>query len=213
MKKWILGLMLLFIGIIPINAQLISPASMYQDGLALGIEKNKSLFVEYGYKRFNARLKQTIIIDKPQYQSLRIEGGYTLDAFYFDLTCDLFYSTDWYICDYNFGTQISLVSKVFDKYGNLGFSYIPYYDSEQKGNNGWSVSGKVNVAKDISLVAEYGNVPDFRIAYNRLYLGAIFTVKNLFVYPVLEIPLYENETHLSHSKMVVSMCYTFVSNK
>lgn len=94
MKKWILILLLFIIGTIPINAQLISPASMYQNGLSLGLEKNKSLFVEYGYKRFNAKLKQTIIIDRPQYQFLRVEGEYTLDAYCFDLACDLFYSTD-----------------------------------------------------------------------------------------------------------------------
>ena len=110
MKKWILG-MLLFTIAMPINAQLISPSSMYQDGLSLGLEKNKSLFVEYGYKRFNAKLKQTIIVDRPQYQFLRIEGGYTLDAYYLDLTCDLFYSTDWNFGNYNLGSQISLDRK------------------------------------------------------------------------------------------------------
>lgn len=107
------------------------------------------------------------------------------------------------------GTQITVVSKIFDTYGNLGLSYIPYYDLELKVNNGWSVSSKINIIDNISFVAEYGSVPDYRIAYKRLYLGVIFKVKNLVVYPMSEILLYESEPHLSHSQVVVSMCYAF----
>lgn len=209
MKKWILSIVLIIIGVVSVNAQLISPASRYLDGLSLGLEKNKSLFLEYGYNRFNAKLKQTIIIDKPQYQFFRIEGGYTLDAYYFDIACDLFYSTDWNFDNFNLGTQFSLLSKVFDKFGNIGISYFSYFDSELGWNNGWSVSSKINIIDNISFVAEYGLVPDYLIAYKRLYIGAIFKVKNLAVYPLLEIPLYESEPHLSHSQMVVSMCYSF----
>lgn len=209
MKRLFSSIVLIVISCVSAKAQLISPTTLYKEGISLGLEKNKILFLEYAKNGFSGRVKQTLTADKAKYQYFRIEGGYDFHTEFVDLSCDVFYSSEWHLESFTIGSQVTLISSIYDKYGNIAVRYVPYYDRDLKFHNGWSVSGKVNLTKSISLVAEYGNVPDFRIAYNRLYLGAIFTVKNLSVYPVLEIPLYENEIHLSHSQMVVSICYTF----
>lgn len=213
MRKFVFTLILSLFSLISVKAQFISPVSSYIDGISIGIEKNKSFFIEYGNKGFNARMKHTIIVDRIKYQNFRVEGGYFFNTKSVDLTCDLFYSSDWNFSNYNIGSQISLISRIFDKYGNIGISYVPYYDKELKFNNGWTVSGKVNATKEISFVVEYGKVPDYYIAYNRLYIGAILKVNNLSVYPLIEIPIYESESHFSHSQMLVSVCYTLGKKK
>lgn len=208
MKKLLSSVALIVISIISANAQLVSPTTQYKEGISLGLEKNKILFLEYAKNGFVGRVKQTLIADKAKYQYFRVEGGYDFQTEFVDMAIDVFYSSEWLFESYNIGSQISFTSSIYDKYGNIAVRYIPYYDKDLKFNNGWSVSGKLNVTETISFVAEYGRVPDFRIAYKRLYLGAIFTVKNLSVYPILEIPLYDNEIHLSHSQVCVSLSYT-----
>ena len=209
MRKILFSLLTLLLSSITLKAQLTSPYSSCIEGISIGLETNRTFFVEYTKGGFESRFKQSLTFDRACHQYLRVEGGYTMNAKVLDITCDLFYSSDWKFDKYNIGSQISLNSRVFDKYGNIAIRYVPYYDKELKFNQGWSVSGKFNVAKDISLVAEYGKVPDFRIAYKRLYLGTVFIIHNLSVYPLMEVPLYENEIHLSHSQIVVSMSYTF----
>lgn len=209
MRNYLLYLVLVILSSISARAQLIQPFSSYNDGLSLGLEKNRSFYIEYGNNGFEYRLKHSITADKIRYQYWRIEGGYTYRTNLIDLTCDLFYSSDWHLEGYNVGTQVSVICNFFDQYGNIAFRYVPFYDKELKFNHGWSISGKLKIVEEISLVAEYGSIPDFRISYNRLYLGTIFNVHTLSVYPMLEIPLYENEVRLSHSHVVVSLSYTF----
>ena len=207
MKKKLFSIALILLSSNALRAQLISPFPSRIDGISIGLEKSRSFFLEYAKGGFDCRLKQSLTFDRARYQHLRIEGGYTLNLYYLDITCDLFYSSNWYFNKYNLGSQVFLCSRFFDKYGNISVRYVPYYDNELKFKQGGSVSGKLNLTKEISLVAEYGNTPDFRIAYKRLYIGAICKIKNLSVYPLLEVPFYENEVHLSHSHIVVSMSY------
>ena len=209
MRKFLFCLFLLLLSSIALRAQLCSPFSSFADGVSVGLEKNRSFVLEYGKGGLGVRFQQSLTFDRARHQYLRIESGYTLNIKALDISCDLFYSSNWKFDKYNIGSQISIYSRFFDRYGNIAVRYVPYYDKELKFNHGWSISGNLNVAKDISLVAEYGEVPDFRIAYRRLYLGTIFKIHNLSVYPILEVPLYDNEIHLSHSQLVVSMAYTF----
>lgn len=213
MRKVILGFILSIINTYFLNAQLISPASTYIDGISIGIEKSKSLFIEYGYRGFSSRFKHSVIADKVIYQNFRIEGGYSIQTNFIDLTCDLFYSSEWTFDNYNIGSQVTFISHLFNDYVNFGASYTPYYDNTYKYNNGWAFSGKITITNDISLIAEYGKIPEYRIAYRKIFLGINFIVQNLSVSPILEIPLYNNEPHLSHTQLIFNLCYVFNNNK
>lgn len=147
-------------------------------GVSLGLEKNNSVCLEYNWKNgFGVGVKHTVIVDKVEYQSFRIEGGYTWNNNYIALNAIPFVTSDWKGSFYNLGSHIGLLSNYYSKYARLGAEYVPYYDSYLKMQHGWAVKGLVNVIKEIALLAEFSRKPDYRIAYKRVYAGAKFQVR------------------------------------
>ena len=119
MKKLLSSVALIVISIISANAQLVSPTTQYKEGISLGLEKNKILFLEYAKNGFVGRVKQTLIADKAKYQYYRVEGGYDFQTEFVDMAIDVFYSSEWLFESYNIGSQISFTSSIYDKYGNI----------------------------------------------------------------------------------------------
>lgn len=204
-------IILLFL-LLPICTDAQVPELMYgrNQGVTLGLEKNNSVFLEYILKNgFGVGVKHTVIVDKVEYQSFRIEGGYTWNNNYIALNASPFMTSDWKGSFYNVGTHLGVLSNYYSNYARIGAEYVPYYDSDLKMQHGWAVKGLVNVTKEMALLAEYSRKPDFRIAYKRMYAGAKFHVKNLTVTPMLEVPIYDGGLHASHSSVVVNLAYTF----
>lgn len=180
------------------------------EGVTIGIEKNYSAAFEYDWKQgFFVGAKHTLVADKVDYQSFRAMGGYRWRNPYISISSTAFATSDWKASFGNVGAIVQVNSEYFSKYAKIGAEYIPYYDSGLGFQHGWSVSGEVNITRDISLLSEFGRKPDYRIAYKRVYAGAKFHVQNLTVVPMLEIPIYDSGLHASHSGIVVSMSYSF----
>lgn len=207
--RYLLTLSLLLLPFVS-QAQLSGAMFDKGQGITIGLEKNSSVFLEYNWKQgFHVGAKHTVIVDKVEYQSLRIEGGYTWMNDYVHLDASPFVTSDWKGSFYNVGLRIGALSNYYSKYVRIGAEYVPYYDSDLKMQHGWAVMGQVNVTKEVALLAEYSRKPDYRIAYKRFYTGAKFHVKNLSVIPMLEVPIYDGGLHASHSSVVVNLAYTF----
>lgn len=180
------------------------------EGITIGIEKNYSAALEYDWKQgFFVGAKHTLVADKVDYQSFRAMGGYRWRNPYITLSATTFATSDWKASFWNVGAIVQVNSEYLSKYARIGAEYVPYYDSGLGLQHGWSLSGEVNVTRDISLLSEFSRKPDYRIAYKRVYAGVKFHVQNLTVVPMLEIPIYDGGFHASHSSMVVSMSYFF----
>lgn len=180
------------------------------DGLSVGIEKNNSGWIDYGLKNgLHVNVKHTLIADKLPRQSWRVSASYNLAPKYVLVSVAPFVTSDWYTSFVNIGSSIK-VSNLWraDRF-MIGAEYAPYYDSDLKFQNGWAFAAQVRIHKNISLFAEYGRKPDYRIAYERAYLGFEVKVLDLNVKPMLEIPVYDSGVRFDHSKIQVSACYTF----
>lgn len=136
MRKYLFSLVLTLLSSIALRAQLISPYPSHIDGISIGLEKSQSCFLEYAKGGFDCRFKQSLVFDRARYQYLRVEGGYTLNLQYLDITCDLFYSSNWDFNEYNLGSQVFLCSRIFNKYGSIAVRYVPYYDKKLKFKQG-----------------------------------------------------------------------------
>lgn len=205
-------LIILLLLLLPICTHAQVSELMYgrSQGITLGLEKNNTVFLKYNWRNgFSVGAKHTVIVDKVEYQSFRIEGGYTWNNNYITLNATPFVTSDWKGSFYNAGASLGLLSNYYSKYARIGAEYVPYYDSDLKMQHGWAVKGLVNVTKEIALLAEYGRKPDYRIAYKRMYTGVMFQVENLTVMPMLEIPIYDGGLHASHSSVVVNLAYRF----
>lgn len=209
MKKFIILFSCLSL-VCPVYAQFSSALPVEKKGFSIGVEKNFSAFLEYGWtKGFHVAFKHTVIADKLEYQSFRFEGGYVWRPKFVDVDFCPFAATDWKASFVNVGMKIILKNSIFSDKVRVGVQYIPVFDNETKFLNGWSVGVEGQVHKNISIFAEYGNYPDFRVSYKRLYAGLSFCVKNLQVRPMFEMPFYDSGLHPSHGKVVVNVCYMF----
>ena len=180
-------------------------------GLTVGLEKNYSIWVDYGFKNgIHINAKHSVIADKLSKQSWRLSASYSVNINIIQATATPFISSDWFTSFYNMGFSVKLVNLWKDNIVKIGAEYIPYYDKDLKFQHGWAVGAQTKLYKQISLFAEYGRKPDYRIAYERMYLGFDIKTRDLCVKPMIEIPSYDSGIRWTHSKIVVSMCYSFV---
>lgn len=180
------------------------------DGLSVGIEKNNSGWIDYGLKNgLHVNVKHTLIADKLPRQSWRVSASYNFAPKYVLVSVAPFVTSDWYTSFVNIGSSIKVSNLWRADQFMIGAEYVPYYDSDLKFQNGWAFAAQARIHKNISLFAEYGRKPDYRIAYERAYLGFEVKVLDLNVKPMLEIPVYDSGVRFDHSKIQVSACYTF----
>ncbi len=183
---------------------------VHVDGLSVGLEKNNSILAGYGLKNgIHVLAKHTAIADELSRQSWRISALYGADLKILQIMASPFFSSDWKTTFYNLGLSLKLRNLWKDNIVRIGAEYVPYYDTDLKFQHGWSVGGQARLYKQISLFAEYGRKPDYRIAYERMYWGFSIPVTNLCVKPMIEIPSYDSGIRWSHSKIVISMYYDF----
>jgi hypothetical protein len=180
------------------------------NGLTIGLEKNNSIWAGYGFKNgIHVIAKHTAIADELSRQSWRISALYGVDLKIVQAVATPFISSDWKTTFYNVGLSLKLRNLWKDNFVKIGAEYIPYYDRDLKFQHGWAVGVQTKLYKQISLFAEYGRKPDYRIAYERMYLGFDIKAKDLCIKPMIEIPSYDSGIRWTHSKIVVSMCYCF----
>lgn len=180
------------------------------DGFSIGIEKNNSGWIDYGFKSgFHINVKHTLIADKLPRQSWRIGGSYNITPKYIQFNISPFVTSDWYFDSANIGSSFKLSNFWKEDRFKIGAEYVPYYDSELNFQNGWAVAAQARISNVISILFEYGRKPDYRIAYKRAYFGFDLKVLDLDVKPMLEIPVYDSGLRLDHSRVVISTFYTF----
>ena len=178
--------------------------------LTLGLEKNNSVWADYGFKnRIHISGKHTAIADKLSEQSWRLSASYIANIDVIQATVNPFVTSDWNTSFYNLGLSVKLRNLWKNNIVKIGTEYIPYYDKDLKFQHGWAVGVQTKFYKQISLFAEYGRKPDYRIAYERMYLGFDIAYKEICVKPMIEIPSYDSGIRWTHSKIVVSMSYNF----
>lgn len=198
----------------PLYAQFSNTDLRYTYGMIVGIEKNNSVWLDYGFdKSFHINIKHTAMADKLYRQSWQISGSYNITPKHIQVNLSPFLTSDWYGTFVNYGCSFRLSNLWRKERFMLGIEYVPYYDNELRSQNGWALAAQVKVQKDISFFTEYGRKPDYRIAYKRVYSGFEIIVADLYVKPMLEIPIYDSGLRLDHSKLVVSMFYSFKKNR
>lgn len=181
-----------------------------ENGLTVGLEKNTSVWADYGFKNgIHVRVKHTAIVDDLERQNWRVLASYSTKMKVVQAIASPFVTSDWYTSFYNVGFFLKLRNLWRDDIIKIGVEYIPYYDKDLKFQNGWAVGAQMRIYKQIALFAEYGRKPDYRIAYEKMYFGSDITVKDLCVKPMIEIPSYDSGIRWTHSKIVVSMSYSF----
>ena len=178
------------------------------EGFSVGIEKNNSIWTSYGFRNgIHINFKHTAIADELSKQSWRISALFAKELKVVQAIAAPFVTSDWYTSFYNVGMSIRIRNTWKDDVVKIGIEYIPFHDNDLKFQNGWAVGLEKRLYKQTSLFLEYGRKPDFRIAYERLFVGFDIIAKDLCVKPMIVIPSYDSGIRWNHSKVVVSMSY------
>jgi len=179
-------------------------------GLSVGLEKNNIGWVDYGFNSgFHINIMHTIAPRELNEQNWRFGISYNRGFKYLQIALSPFMNSNWNLSFANVGTSIKVSNFWKHNLFRLGVEYIPHYDTNIKFHNAWAFAVQAKLFKNISILCEYGEKPDYRIAYKRIYAGFEVKVLNLYLKPLLEIPIHDSGIKLKSSRVLVSAYYTF----
>lgn len=154
---------------------------------------------------FYAEAEHSIYPEHLGYQKIRLYAGYnhcwkTISA---DVKC--YGSTLWNGYYQDFGM---LAAGIFNPVACLSIdvSLNPHYDTGVGFHTNFSAGAGVRVHRNLSLIAHYSTIPEFRIPEKRIRVGMWFKVATIEVKPELSIPADEK---LKNVRVLFSMKYSF----
>lgn len=147
-------------------------------------EQSGRLFTGYEFKRDNWKVKAVAYCGSEytgiwQVYGAWMEGAYQLHGIYFDAIINPNYDTGF---DFSFCYQ-----------AEVGVSLWKKQENNQK----------------VEICASYGNIPEYRKAVNNFQGGLKFTSNNLWVKPMVFIPLANNDCGQTYFRVLCSFGWCF----
>ena len=166
--------------------------------------------IAYQYKdTWSVKLEHSVYSEHIEYQKVRLYLGYEKDWDRVNLKIEPYFSTLWNAAYLDFGALVKSDVRVLNRW-NLDATINPHYDTQAKYNTCFSAGTSVLLAEQISLIAHYSNIPEFRTPESRLRVGLSFKVQNLSLVPELSIPL---EGQKKTVRVLFSFKYQFKNTK
>lgn len=158
----------------------------------LGLKDNQFGIAGFEYNRWQFGIKQSIFSESIKNQFFQFNLGYNLplkDYANFTLTPYIgsAYNGNFYTTGANLLSEFYFLNK-FTLYAELQ----PHYDSGTDYSTCYSLGGKFKITDEISLKANFENIPEYRVSEKRVKLGIIFKSNRLSVSPELSIPTENN---------------------
>lgn len=159
----------------------------------LGLRDNKYALVGYEWSSgWNVQLDHSIFDESFKYQYIRCSGGFQFnDNKYFHISVSPFVGTTYCANFYDVG--VNVVGNVFPvKWLGINAEINPRYDSDYGYTTCYMFGTDFRVNKEITILAQYSTIPEYRISEKRIKVGLRFSVKNLMVSPMLSLPIEGN---------------------
>lgn len=169
-------------------------------------------FASVGYTLKNHwlfRFESSLFNADEQHQNFLLYSGYTYSFKGLTATALPYYGMAW---DANYklaGGKLNVSYNILN-HAIIEATYNPHWDSMYGFNNCYMAGIEVPINNEISAVARFQNIPEYRVVANRVRVGLRFRVKNLTVTP--EFSFAANKI-LKPMRVMVGMNYTFKSKK
>lgn len=178
----------------------------------LDLSLRDTRFASVGYTlkdHWQFRLESSVFSADESYQQGRIYVGYTHEVKGFTGTVLPYAGMAWN-ADYKLAGALANA-----KYNILGHAiieatYNPHWDSMYGFNHCYMAGLEVPITKEVSVVARYQNIPEYRVVANRFRVGLSFKVNNFMVKP--EVSFAPNK-ELKPIRMMVDFSYCFPNTK
>ena len=176
--------------------------------LSIGFRDNRYIYGEYEIKdRFSVKLEHSVYSEKIECQYLRGYFGYGGSiGTQFDYELAPYFGTVYNGKYYSGGVMVG-VNYCMLKWLKISAMLNPHYDSGYKYTTCYMSGLSINVWKELFLVGKISNIPEYRLAEDRLYLGLSVDMGRLSVSPMLSIPI--DEKTIKSARVLTSFQYTF----
>lgn len=178
----------------------------------LDLSLRDTRFASIGYTLKNHwlfRIESSVLSADASHQNGRVYAGYTHKIKGLTGTILPYAGMAWN-ADYKLSGAI-----INAKYNILGHAiveatYNPHWDSMYGFDNCYMAGVEIPATKEMSVVARFQNIPEYRVVAKRVRVGLKFKVNNLIVKP--EVSFAPNK-ELKPIRMIVDFCYSFPGTK
>ena len=172
----------------------------------IGFRDNRYVYGGYQFKfGVYVAVEHSIYSEHFGYQKGRLYVGYEHEWKYADLNAKIYGSTLWNGNYQDAGLLLQVLAKPF-KVWTIDATLNPHYDTGIGDYINYSVGTGIKVNKEITLLAHYTTIPEYRESEKRVRVGISFKVDNLEVQPEFSVPV---EGKAKNIRVLFSMRYSF----
>lgn len=174
---------------------------------SIGLRDNHYVNVAYELKdRWEFKLEHSLFAEKFPFQYVRADVGYKQLVNKFAFTGKVYggaiYNGGFYNVGAKIGAEYVPISRL-----KIDAAVNPHYDSGYSYTTCYHGGVWFNAYKALSIVASVSNIPEYRDAEDRAYLGLSFEVGPLWVCPRLSIPI--EDASIKSVRVLTSVKYEF----
>ncbi|MCH5246396.1 MAG: hypothetical protein J1E84_08020 [Muribaculaceae bacterium] len=189
-KYLISSLLFLLLGSLAIEAQ---NSKQNNHIFSVGIENTRFVYGQYIYKQhLITKLDISVYSEKLGFQYARGTIGYQRSFAMVNLRGEYIFGSSFNRSYYNTGAMIA-ADALFAKRLILNAKISPWYDSGYGYTTCYEAKIGCKITDHIDINAGYTNIPEYRMAENRIIAGFDFHVSKLYVAPYLSIGTKSNQ--------------------
>lgn len=150
----------------------------------LGLRDTRFVNVNYTFaNHYNVELEHSFYNEAFKLQHLRLSFTYMATIKHFTIKCKPYFGITYNAAYHDAGALVNAAYRI----GRVGLDATlnPHYDSGLKYKTCWGVGASCRVYKQLSIVAQYTTVPEYRQSENRFRAGFRIDVDRLWVMPLL----------------------------
>lgn len=173
--------------------------------VSVGTRDNQYFYGAYQYKGWNVKLEESVYAEKIGFQYLRIYTGYMFEGQHWSVDASPYFGTTYNGDFQSMGCMITGKCHIMDRY-HLKCVVNPHYDSSYKYKTNFKVGAGMDINNQIGILAEYQEMPIYRMKEKLIKGGFIFKTGQLSVTPQLSIPA---ERAIKNIRCIVDFRYCF----
>lgn len=155
------------------------------------------------------RLESSVFSADESYQNGRMYVGYTNEIKGIIGTilpyAGMAWNTDYKLVGANINAKYNILGHAI-----IEVTYNPHWDSIYGFNHCYMTGVETPITKEVSFVARFQNIPEYRVVAKRVRVGMKFKVNNLMIKPEIS---FAPKKELEPIRMMVDFSYSFPNTK
>lgn len=153
----------------------------------LGLRDTRFIYAKWNItNHFNIGLEHSVYSEKFKLQHIRLAAAYHTAIKNFNIECMPYFGTVYNGDYYDLGALLTAGYRIAGRV-TLEASVNPHYDSGLEYKTCWRAGATCRIWRELSAVAQYSTIPEYRQSEKRVRLGLRFDTQRLWVMPLVSI--------------------------